>query len=183
MKQCNIKRERNCNSPPCAAKDFAYFLSPVQRKRRESQVAIKLFHHFILIAFAHLLPQHCINCHLSSASSLRQQKCIRSWHQVVRVREFQRSFAKGCVCFFLSFLLGCSRSHCTKSIHLALNNTKNDVKHVDTTKSLMIDQCSSTGEAIKVPPIVSFGAMITLFKITVQSARFLLGTKSTVFCW
>ena len=85
--------------------------------------------------------------------------------------------------FFLSFLLGCSRSHCTKSIHLALNNTKNDVKHIDTTKSLMIGQCSSTGEAIKVPPIVSFGAMITLFKITVQSARFIIGAKSTVFCW
>ena len=85
--------------------------------------------------------------------------------------------------FFLSFLLGCSRSHCTKSIHLALNNTKNDVKHIDTTKSLMIGQCSSTGEAIKIPPIVTFGAVITLFKITVQSARFLLGTKSTVFCW
>ena len=50
--------------------------------------------------------------------------------------------------FFLNiFLLNCSCFYCTKI-------TRNDLKHVDTMR------------------IVSFGAMITLFRISVQSTRF-----------
>ena len=52
---------------------------------------------------------------------------------------------------------------------------------MDTMKSLMVNQCSLTGKAICVFPIISFGAVFPLSKITAKSAGFLLRAENTVF--
>ena len=73
------------------------------------------------------------------------------------------------------FVMPCSSSHCTKSIHLD-RIEQNYKQSIDVMKSLMVDQCSLTGKLFCIPPIVSSGAVFPLSRV--KCAGFLFGADT-----